>query len=255
MARLAVHDIGRHVIRGLPAIGLVTLLFAGCAVYDSSLTVRPGLNRGGNDQGGGSGGAGDTQGGGGTPGGGGSSAASGAGGAGGNGGQSCDSITFPPRPTVRNAGGDKEIVGVQYDIDLGDSPMSTAGTPTRYRTIGFDLDGECSTTAETAISLTSCTLPAGSMGVIDGPRGQDNAVGQVVQIASERIQGFSSMVYTEQLQKGAANAILHVTGYNGEADDDQVRVEALVSAQFDAFKKPGSIPNWEIGRASCRERV
>src|SRR5204862_875452 len=119
-------DIRTHVIRVLPAIGLTTLLFAGCAVYDSSLTVRPSPGKGGNGQGNG-GGTGDSPGGGGTPGGGGGS--SGASGAGGIGGQSCDSISYPKRPTVMKAGGDKEIVGVQFDIDLGDSPMNTAMPP------------------------------------------------------------------------------------------------------------------------------
>src|SRR6185503_4860485 len=105
--------------------------------------------------------------------------------------------------------GDREIVAVQYDVDLGDGPPSTAGDPTHYREIGFDLDQLCSTTPATAISLTSCTLPSGSMGVVDGLQGQDNAVGQVVQLARDRIPAFSSEIYTEQLQKGAANAILH----------------------------------------------
>jgi len=46
---------------------------------------------------------------------------------------------------------------------------------------------------------------------------------------------FSSDIYTMQLKNGAANAILHVTGYNGQADDDQVRLEALVSSNYFAY--------------------
>jgi hypothetical protein len=160
-------------------------------------------------------------------GGGGAGATGGSGGAG-----TCIRATYPPKPTVKNAGGDREIVAAQYDIDLGDGPTSTAGDPTRYRDIGFDLDDYCSTTPELALSQTSCALPKSSMGVVDGPGGQDNAVGQIVQ-------------FTRQLQQGAANVILHVTGYNGQADDDQVRVEAYVSAQFDAYKSPGATPSWD----------
>jgi hypothetical protein len=155
----------------------------------------------------------------------------------------CGHKTYPPRPNGRDLGDGFEIVGVQADIDLGDSPPSTSEAPTRFRNIGFDLDNVCTTT-QNPMQLTGCTLPADSDGVPDGPDGQDNAMGQVIQITRNLLTTFSSEIYSSQLREGAANSILHVTGYNGKADDDQVVVEALVSARFNAFDMKAT-PKWD----------
>lgn len=210
-------------MRGLSALGSAALLLAGCSVYDSSLKAH---GAGGSTASGGSGdGAAPA---------GGDSGAGASGGQGGSGG-SCVLKTYPPHPAGKNLGGDREIVAVQYNIDLGDSPPA-AMEPSRYLSIGFDLDGLCTETTQEALTMTRCTLPKGSVGVIDGPMGQDNAMGYVIQKVRDFVpMNFSSELYTQQLQQGAANAILHVTGYNGMADDDQVRVEALVSSNYYAY--------------------
>src|SRR5690349_707315 len=55
---------------------------------------------------------------------------------------SCTHATYPARPPA-GTGGDSEFFIVQRDVDLGDSPPSSASQPTRYRNIGFDLDNLC----------------------------------------------------------------------------------------------------------------
>jgi hypothetical protein len=218
------------------------VLSAGCAIYDSSLTTHGPKGTGGTNGGSGEGqggGAGQESGGATQTGGTGNGGSSGSAGA-----AVCNSKTYPPKPTDSNLGGEIEIVGIQADIDLGDSEPSTVEAPTHFREIGFNLDGICTTTK--APKLGGCTLPAASDGVPDGPQGQDNAMGQVIQITRNLLGSdkFSSDIYSGQLRKGAANSILHVTGYNGKPDDDQVQVEVLVSARFDAFD-PKATPKWD----------
>ncbi|HEX4335748.1 MAG TPA: hypothetical protein VH062_07520 [Polyangiaceae bacterium] len=220
-------------MRGLLAFGSAALLVAGCSVYDSSLKQRPAVGAGGASTGGAAGG-----GGGGTSGGGMTAA-------GGVDSGVCTLKTYPPKPTGTNLGGDREIIAVQSDIDLGDVDTTTTNpSPMNYLAIGYDLDKLCDRTATTALTMPGCTLPKGSLGIIDGPNGQDNSMGALIQLVHERIPNFSSVVYSQQLQNGAANAVLHVTGYNGTPDDDQVRLEALVSARFDALQ-PGATPKWD----------
>jgi hypothetical protein len=223
-------------MRGLSALGSAALLLASCSVYDTSLKAH---GAGGATSAGGSGASGD-----------GASAGIGGNAAGGSGGQAgaptCMLKSVPPRPAGHNLSSNinREIVAVQSDIDLGDSPPGPMAN--RYLSIGYDLDKLCTLTPLQAMTETQCTLPKGSVGVLDGPMGQDNAMGYIIQQVRNFVPDtFSSAIYTQQLMKGAANAIIHVTHYNGLADDDQVRVEALVSANYYAFGGDASTPRWD----------
>jgi hypothetical protein len=48
------------------------------------------------------------------------------------------SKTYPPPPISAGGAGSTEIVVAQSDVDFGDVPPSTMGTPTRFQDIGFD---------------------------------------------------------------------------------------------------------------------
>ena len=92
------------------SIGSVSLLLAGCSIYDSSLTTHGpkgsgGTNGSGGDDQGGS--AGQSSGG-----------ATEAGGSsnGGAAGAACNSKTYPPPPLNKGLGGDIEIVAIQAGI-------------------------------------------------------------------------------------------------------------------------------------------
>src|ERR1043165_6513905 len=168
-------------MRGLFSFGSVAILVTACSISDSSLTVHKQVSSGGMSNGSGgeseSGGAGNTSGGASQAGG---TNSAGSGGAGGSG--VCMSKQIPPPPADKGLGGDIEIIAVQKDVDLGDSQASTSDpSPVRYRTIGYDLDKICTSTTDPT-RQTSCTLPAGSDGVPDGPQGQDNAMGQIIQL-------------------------------------------------------------------------
>jgi len=229
---------------------LLALTVAGatsaCSVYDSSLLSHGALS--------GSGGASGSTGSGGTSAGGDTTANGGAtsGGAGGTGATgSCQSATGPRRPPPNPDGLDGNIpfTVVQSDVDLGDAPT---GDPIRYNTIGFDLDGLCTTQAQLNKNTgQECKLPSWATpsdqtnwGVPDGPNGQDNAIGANIQFIRDRTGNFSSANYTDSLKKGASNAIVRVERYNGQPNDDSVSVTILTAGPFDAFTK-GATPKWD----------
>jgi hypothetical protein len=134
-----------------------------------------------------------------------------------------------------------------YDMDLGDGPPNTEPPSTHYLELGYDIDHRCTTPAnKTMREGAECNLPTFSSGLADGTQGQDNALGKNIQFIRDRIQNFSSAVYSEGLKVGqSANLLINVTGYNGEANDDQVRVETMVAADFDALTGDGAVPKWD----------
>jgi hypothetical protein len=220
-------------MRGLFAIGSAALLLAACSVYDSSLKQQAQTGAGGSSGGSGAGSGGTSSGG------------SGATSSGGADSGVCVLKSLPPHPVDVTPGGNFEIVAVQSNVDLGDTAKTTANpNPMASRLIGFDLDNLCDRTAAEAIATPGCTLPRGSIGIIDGPNGQDDSMGQLVQAVRLAVPDFSSDVYTQQLREGKTNAILRVTQYNGQEDDNQVRVEAMVSAPYNSFD-PTAVPKWD----------
>jgi uncharacterized membrane protein YgcG len=205
--------------RFFAVLGAVGAFVASCSVYDSSLLVDAPAAGGGANAGGGHGGK----------------ASSG-------GAATCDPLTWPPKPTsVLPSEQDLDGVFVMSTIDLGDS---AAGA---NLSVGFDLDHLCTPNDDTKKTGQTCVIPSYGVGVPDGPRGQDNALGVTLQdIRKNRISEFNSENYTKGLQAGTAdNVIFHVEGYNGLPDDDQVQVEALVSAPFDTYNVANTRPEWK----------
>jgi hypothetical protein len=137
-------------------------------------------------------------------------------------------------------------------VDLGDADVAGGAAP-RFNTIGFDLDGYCTTQAQLDKNTgQECQLPPWAMpkdaphwGVPDGPNGQDNAIGSNIQFIRDRLGNFNSENYTASLKNpGASNAIIKVTGYNGESNDDQVTVTVLTGGDFKKYNA-GSPPKWD----------
>ena len=220
----------RHYL-DLALLAAATLSVGACSVYDKSLlSGGPGGGKGGNGNAGGQSGASN----------GGTDASF-----------TCGHATVPTPPppsSVVTPGGDIEFVSVMSKIDLGDSPND----PNRqmldwhYLDLGFDLDGICTRRLSDLKTGQECLVPSYASGMPDGVDGQDNAVGRVVQFTRNAIPNFSSDSYSQQLRNGVTNMILHATNYNGEANDDQVTVETLVSAPFDSPPRaPGTAPNWD----------
>ena len=154
-------------------------------------------------------------------------------------------VTYPPVPqNVPPSQKNIEIVAAQYTIDLGDR-LSAVPAPTAYRTIGFDLDKECNT--ESDPKSRTCRTPAYGFGVVDGPGAIDNALGLLIQGVRDRVNDFTSEHYTEDIKKGKTNVLLHMTGWNGEPDDDNVAVSTMVAGAFDSFDpgNPDLVPKWQ----------
>jgi hypothetical protein len=62
----------------------------------------------------------------------------------------------------------------------------------------------------------------------------------------DTLGSFSSDIFSQQLRQGVTNLIIHVQGYNGEANDDQVTASMLVSAPFDSPPRAkGTLPKWD----------
>jgi hypothetical protein len=136
-----------------------------------------------------------------------------------------------------------EIVSVLSAIDFGDSPSNPVTQPTRYRTLGLDVDGRCTLDPGALTTGQECHLPDYAHGVPDGPQGQDNAVGALIQFIRDRVPSFTTENYTQALRAGkAANIIFHATGYNGELNDDRVNVSLLIAAPFGSYRPNGTEP-------------
>jgi hypothetical protein len=158
----------------------------------------------------------------------------------------CGHATFPAPPAPGGTpGGNIEIVAVQSSVDFGDSEPSPSLPPTRYLGIGFDLDNRCTLLSDLKTNA-ECHIPSYAHGAVDGADGRDNAFGGFVQFMRDVMGNFSSESFSQQLRQGVTNLIVHVEGYNGEVNDDQVVTTMLVSAPFDSPPRAkGTAPHWD----------
>lgn len=154
----------------------------------------------------------------------------------------------PPPPDsskIRNRQKSLTCTMVQRKLDLGDREPNPADPPTAFLNIGLDVDNKC-TTAEN-LNHGECQLPAWSSGAIDGPGGIDNTLGAIVQGTRNAVGDFSSDNYSAALENGGITVMYRITGYNGELDDDQVRADTYVAANFDSYSNAdgGVKPAWD----------
>lgn len=150
--------------------------------------------------------------------------------------------TYPAPPaTSGTSSPNLEVVAAMYTIDMGDAPPGPV-EPTHYLGIGFDLDDTCTTA--TNLGAGTCKLPPYDFGVIDGPGGIDNAFGSLVQKLREQLADFSSDHYSQALQTGKSNTVLHLENWNGQANDTQVTFSMMTAAPFDSFSR-GAKPTWD----------
>lgn len=82
---------------------------------------------------------------------------------------------------------------------------------------------------------------------VDGPGGVDNAFGYFVQQVRNFLpDNLSSDIYTQLVMGGNAGLVVHVTGYDAQADDDDVQVEMLTTAPYRAYMDGGTArPRWD----------
>lgn len=107
--------------------------------------------------------------------------------------------------------------------------------PSAWKDIGYDLDGVCtgSDTCEGADSPPSCA-PTVPQIAYDGTYCRDNTFGRLeyqVALVPELADryGLSDDAFNCALCVGHYNFLIRITGYNGEPDDDSVRVDLYPS--------------------------
>lgn len=154
----------------------------------------------------------------------------------------CVHAEVPPnKARGQNLGGTQEAWVAIYTIDYGDGDGVTA----TYGSIGYDLDHVCTALGDTPVCVQGKRAPK------DGTGGRDNASGELLfelkstyPIIANSLGGKKD---TQAIQAGAYSVILHVSGYNGQPDDDQVRFEWYLPASFGSDRPEGGVapaPGW-----------
>jgi hypothetical protein len=149
----------------------------------------------------------------------------------------------PERDDVDPDGEDlPELILAAHNIRSGDQPDED-GEPT-FKTIGYDLDGECSTEPMGhACSVAEWATP-GAVGAIDGKDGIDNAVGAAFHHVWEETEGSATMHGNAQANAGHMTFVVRIRGYNGQPNDSDVTVSNF---SVTLSRPPGatsSIPLW-----------
>ena len=205
----------------LGALGVAGLLASSCAVPGFELVdAPPGAGGGGNGTGG--------------------IISSGGGGSGGAG--ACNSIRPPSPPAQADPGpNDVDFVVAVYSMHFGEDfdPLTEIGP-----SVGYDLDKECTCIDE---GPATCVPVGSNPNDCDGPRGRDNAVARVFNNLNLFFTDtFDSDYNSTRAQEGDWTLLLRVMDYNGQPNDDSVRVAIYPSPGRDNDPcLPSQTPNWD----------
>jgi len=144
-----------------------------------------------------------------------------------------------PTPADRPAAGDTSSIPPIYlairSMRLGSQDVNFQPDPNAWEDLGFDLDGVCtnSPTCSTDNPIVSCK-PTGVAIPFDGNYCRDNTFGRLEVQASNIKEvggkyGLNDDAFNCALCVGDYNFIIRISNYNGQADDDQVRVDLYPS--------------------------
>jgi hypothetical protein len=151
----------------------------------------------------------------------------------------CNHAEVPPNKVRgQGLGGTQDLWFAIYSVDYGDGDgIPSAAT---YSSIGYDLDRVCTSLGDPPVCVQGKAAPK------DGVDGRDNAAGEIFfeikstfQIIADPI---GSKKDTALVQAGAFSIVFHITGYNGQPDDDQVRFEWYMPAPFGSDVEAGANP-------------
>ena len=142
----------------------------------------------------------------------------------------------PNKVPGQNLGGTTDVWTAIYSVDYGDGDgVPSAAT---YSSIGYDLDRVCTSLGDPATCVQAKHAPK------DGVGGRDNAAGELIfevkstyKIIADPI---GSKNDTKSIQSGLFSVLFHISGYNGQPDDDQVRFEWYLPAQFGSDNDGGA---------------
>jgi hypothetical protein len=147
----------------------------------------------------------------------------------------CGSARWPLPPSGVGLGGDIDFVAAVREIDFGDRDQ--AGVPS-WTELGYDLDKLCTCGTDPGSACTSKPKP-----VCDGLEGRDNATGILMYDLrnSFMIAALDSIAFSQNIENGTRTLLIRVSGYNGQSDDDQVRVSWYSAYKFES----GQTPKWD----------
>lgn len=158
---------------------------------------------------------------------------------------SCFSARYPrpeDRPAAGNTGALPPIFMAFTTLNTGSLNDEGVLDPNAWKRVGFDLDGTCtgSETCETpGQTLLGCKAVAAAT-PLDGDYCRDNTFGRLGYLAASAPEtatgyGLSSEGFNCALCVGAYNYLFRINGYNGEANDDRVRVDLYPSPGLDTL--------------------
>lgn len=169
-------------------------------------------------------------------------------------GQGCRSTGVPDdswRPTDTKSGNVGDIYVAISRVWIGASRLD--GTPDNeaWRTIGFDLDGLCTSNnciegEESDEMPVSCYTDSPQV-PFDGDLCRDNTFGRLQPVAASvpelgGVFGLDEEVFNCELHRGSYSTILKISGYNGLLDDDRVRVDIYASGGISSELPPWNCP-------------
>ena len=120
-------------------------------------------------------------------------------------------------------------------IRIGETDLAGTATMDAWQGFGFDLDGLCtnSKTCPSVQNVQACK-PGSDQIPFDGELCRDNTFASLQPVAAavpeigERF-GISEAEFNCQLWRGSYTVIIRLSGYNGKADDPDVRVDVYIS--------------------------
>ncbi len=149
----------------------------------------------------------------------------------------CTHALPPDPPSVVDAGGDISFVVASSSIDFGDKQ---GGNPLA---IGYDLDMRCTCQGEGNGCLRESWA---SEEACDGPGGRDNMTGKFLTALGGLFSDLGSESWSQGTTEGLWSLLLKVSGYNGLPDDDRVRLDWYIPAEFFYFQDGGKDPpKWD----------
>jgi len=162
-----------------------------------------------------------------------------------------------PTPADRPPAGDTSTVAPIYlaitAMRLGSLDPNNQPSMTAWQDIGFDLDGVCtnSPTCLTNNPVVSCK-PTGAAVPYDGNYCRDNTFGRLEQQASTvtaigGTYGLNDDAFDCALCVGDYNFLIKISNYNGQTDDDEVRIDLYPSPGLETpLPSDCSSPTWRM---------
>lgn len=119
-------------------------------------------------------------------------------------------------------------------LRLGQTNRAGEEDEDAWQELGLDLDGVCTNACDGApTDQVSCQTPSGQI-PFDGLHCRDNTFGRLQAVAAKLpnlgdLFGITEEQVNCSLRRGSYNILVRLSGYNGEADDDHVRVDFYTS--------------------------